>query len=76
MQSRVPLLRQLVSDSLYVIDERALAEAIVARAWVRATLPDSALRSARQESLIRSFRRDLSARSFRLTSVGPGHVRR
>ena len=32
MNSRVRVLRQLVSESLYVVDEAAVAEAIVVRA--------------------------------------------
>ncbi len=41
MTPRVRLLAQLISESLYVVDERAVADAMLARAAVRATVSDS-----------------------------------
>jgi hypothetical protein len=64
MSSRVRLLRALCEDGMYVIDERAIADAILARARVRALVPDVAF--AELGASVRSFRHDPSARSFRL----------
>jgi hypothetical protein len=73
VQDRVRVLKQLVRESMYVIDERTVGDAIVMRASVRAALPDSEFRSGRGEPVVRSFRRDRDARSFRLT--GTPHLR-
>jgi hypothetical protein len=62
---RTRLLRQLIEDSLYVVDERLVADAILLRSQARVTLPDVALRNDRGAS-IRSFRLEHDARSFRL----------
>jgi hypothetical protein len=64
MRSRVRLLRALYEDGMYVIDERSIADAILARAHVRATIPDVGF--AEHRTSVRSFRHDSSARSFRL----------
>lgn len=56
-----------MGDSMYVIDECVVAEAILMRSSVRAALPDSTFRSATHERPRRSFRRDRDARSFRLS---------
>lgn len=73
VQDRVRVLKQLVRESMYVIDERAIADAILARAAVRATLPVSTFRPEGRERSVRSFRRDRDARSFRLS--GTPHLR-
>jgi hypothetical protein len=73
MQDRVRVLKQLVRESLYVVDDTAVADAIVLRAMLRRTVPEPTFRSERRPSQVRSFRRDPGARSFRLSS-GP-HVR-
>ena len=65
MRSRVQLLRTLLREGMYHVDERAVAEAIVARAVVRATVPDVPFANSRRQ--VRSFRRDPGARSFHLT---------
>jgi hypothetical protein len=75
VQSRVTLLREMVRDSLYVMDERAVADAIFARALVRQAVAAPELRSERREPPVRSFRRTRDARSFRLTSGPVGHHR-
>lgn len=67
------MVKQLVCEAMYVVDERTVAEAVLMRASVRAALPESAFRSGSRERLVRSFRRDRGARSFRLT--GSSHVR-
>ena len=72
VQDRVRVLRQLVYESMYVIEQRTVADAIVMRASVRAALPDSGFRSGGRERVARSFRRDRDARSFRLTG-SPHH---
>jgi hypothetical protein len=62
---RTRVLRQLIEDSLYVVDERLVAEAILLRAQARANLPGLTLPNDRGAS-IRSFRLEHDARSFRL----------
>jgi hypothetical protein len=71
MNRRVRVLKQLVRESLYVVDERAAAEAILSRANARLIVADLAFRSDATAPRVRSFRRDPSARSFRLS-----HTRR
>jgi hypothetical protein len=68
MPTRLNLLADLIRDSHYVIDESAVAEAIVLRSLARRTLPDVAFRSeAAPVPRVRSFRCHRDARSFRLT---------
>jgi hypothetical protein len=59
-------LRQLISDGMYVVDEQAVAAAILARASVHATVAAASFKSDVTPPLVRSFRRDPGARSFRL----------
>ena len=59
-------LRQLINDGMYVVDETTIAEAIIARARVNATIAHNEFHSRMRPSAIRSFRRDPAARSFRL----------
>jgi hypothetical protein len=68
VDSRVRLLKQLVAESLYVVDEQSVADAIVARTRVRQTVAAPELRGVGRPRRLRSFRRTRSARSFRLTS--------
>ena len=78
MNPRVQVLKQLVSDGHYVVDEGAVAEAVVLRASARRMLPDVTFRSAPQGALqVRSFRPHRGARSFRLTRAArrPLHAR-
>jgi hypothetical protein len=56
---------------MYVVDERAIADAILLRARLRRAIPEPSFRSDRRGAAVRSFRRDRDARSFRL-SGGPG----
>ncbi len=66
MQSRITTLRELVYGSLYVVDERAVAGALVARAMIKYTVPQQQFRSEQRWAPVRSFRRERTARSFRL----------
>jgi hypothetical protein len=68
MRSRLRLLQQLIEDSIYVVDERAVADAVLARASVRARVAGPAFRSQPGYTAPRSFRRQRGVRSFRLTS--------
>jgi hypothetical protein len=64
---RVRVLKQLVRESLYVVDEQAVADAIISRANARLLVADLAFRSDAGAARVRSFRRDPTARSFRLS---------
>jgi hypothetical protein len=66
MNSHLRALKQLIDDGMYGVDDRAVAEAILARATVHATVPNVSFRSEPTAPLVRSFRRDPHARSFRL----------
>jgi len=70
MNNRLHVLRQLIAGGMYVVDEPAVAGAILARAHVRAAVAEPEFRSDRRMRGARSFRRDRDARSFRL-SGGP-----
>ncbi|MDX6719840.1 MAG: hypothetical protein QOJ63_2094 [Solirubrobacteraceae bacterium] len=68
MNARVAVLKQLVADSSYPVDEAAIAEAIVARSIARRLVPDLMSRfTAAPRPQVRSFRPHRGARSFRLT---------
>jgi hypothetical protein len=62
-------LRQLIDDSLYVIDPESVADAILSRARAKAAMPDVAFRNDRGARAVRSFRLEHAARSFRLSSA-------
>jgi hypothetical protein len=64
---RTRVLRQLIADSMYVVDEAGAADAILLRARARITLADVELRNDRGARAIRSFRLEHEARSFRLS---------
>jgi len=80
---QIDRLSRLVSDSLYPVDERAVAEAILARASIRqhvagiafrndARADERALEAARERvTSVRSFRPSTRARSFHLTDRRP-----
>jgi hypothetical protein len=69
MTARAKVLQQLIRESLYVIDEHLVADAIVLRMHAHQTLPELSLRSDARGPQIRSFRRHDDARSFRLTGA-------
>jgi hypothetical protein len=68
VRPRARVLRELIRDSLYVVDERAVAGAIVARAVTRQLVAEPTFRSDGRGPQARSFRRDPRARSFRLSN--------
>jgi hypothetical protein len=67
VRDRVQVLKQLVEESLYEVDELAVAEAVMARLIVRQSMPEVSFRSEDRGPQIRSFRRERSARSPRLS---------
>jgi hypothetical protein len=69
MESRVRVIKQVVRESLYEIDERAVADAIVLRALVKLTIAAQPFQSEHRGPSPRSFRRDPDARSFRLSGA-------
>jgi hypothetical protein len=73
VQARVQVLRKLLRESMYVVDEREVADAILLRALLRHTVPEPSFRSEHRGRHVRSFRRDRDARSFRLS--GNTHFR-
>jgi hypothetical protein len=74
---RAPLIRQLVLDSQYVIDEHLVAAAILARAAARRVLADASFRNdIRASSTVRSFRPSTHVRSFRPYVLRSGLDRR
>jgi hypothetical protein len=63
---RAQLLRQLVLDAQYVVDEELVAAAVVARVATRGSVPEVAFRNdVRAQDRVRSFRPSNRARSFR-----------
>jgi hypothetical protein len=65
---RVQEIRGLVANSQYVIDERLVAEAMIARAQLRRTVADASFRNdvrAASARVVRSFRPSKQIRSFR-----------
>ena len=66
MNARAALIKQLVDDGSYPIDEAAIADAIVARSRMRSLVPDIAFRLLPLKPPVRSFRHHSGARSFRL----------
>ena len=68
MNPRVKLLKELVDSELYVVDDLAVADAVLLRSMTRHMLPDVAFRgTARPQPVVRSFRPHRGAKSFRLT---------
>jgi hypothetical protein len=64
---RARIIQDLIADSLYAVDERMVADAVVARLMVRLTVSEPSFRSECRGPQARSFRRDPLARSFRLS---------
>jgi hypothetical protein len=62
---RAQLLRQLVLDSQYVVDEELVAAAIVARGTTRLLVAEAAFSNDIRGPRVRSFRPSKEARSFR-----------
>ncbi|MDQ3723317.1 MAG: hypothetical protein M3376_09695 [Actinomycetota bacterium] len=62
------LLKELVGDGLYVIDDRAVADAMLLRSMTRHMLPGVTFRGTPPpEPEVRSLRPHRGVRSFRLT---------
>ncbi len=68
---RAQLIRQLVLDSQYVIDEQIVAAAILARGIARSLVSEAAFRNDAREAQVRSFRPTREARSFRPCNLQP-----
>lgn len=68
---RAQLLRQLVLDSQYVIDEELVAAAILARGTTRSLVSEAAFRNDARGPQVRSFRPTKQARSFRPCNLQP-----
>jgi hypothetical protein len=78
MNPRAKVLKQLVDDGHYVIDDAAVAEAMMLRATALRMLPDVTFRSTpRNVAQVRSFRPHRGVRSFRLSRPErrPQHLR-
>jgi len=67
MTHRTQLLAKLIREGIYVVDEQAVAEAIVLRSVVCRSMPQITFRSD-VRSTVRSFRRAEHSRSFRLAN--------
>jgi hypothetical protein len=77
MNRRVKLLKELVSDGMYVVDDAAVADAVLLRSMTRHMLPDVAFRgSPRPAPEVRSFRPHRGVKSFRLTRAERRPVQR
>lgn len=70
MNPRVQVLKQLVADGHYAVDERAIADAMLLRSIAAHMLPELTFRCTAAEpargAKVRSFRPHRGARSFRL----------
>ena len=67
MNPRVKLLKELVRDELYVIDEAAVADAVMLRSMTRHMLPEVTFRGTpRPAPQVRSFRPHRGVKSFKL----------
>ena len=67
MHRQIQLLKELVSDAQYAVDERVVADAIIARALARKTVIGTTFRNDIRGPVpqVRSFRPTRKARSFR-----------
>jgi diguanylate cyclase (GGDEF)-like protein len=67
MQPRIRLLRELVSNSQYVVDEALIAETILARATTRRLLPHAVFRNDLSAAPVEAEREALLARMEAMT---------
>jgi hypothetical protein len=65
MQRRIRLLRELLRNSQYAVDEALVAHAIIARAMTRRLIPETVFRNDVRGPRVQSFRPSRHARSFR-----------
>ncbi len=73
---RAQLIRQLVLDSQYVIDEEVVAAAILARGVAHSLVCEATFRNDAREAHVRSFRPTKEARSFRPSNLQPAREAR
>ena len=73
LQRRIQLLRQLVLDSQYAVDDASVANAIVARIAARRLVSEATFRNDPRVSQVSSFRPSRQARSFRLCNPARSH---
>ncbi len=64
MNARVKVIRQLLAESRYVVDEAAVAEAMLLRASVRRAVPELDFRAGTSPR-VRSLHREDNALPFR-----------
>lgn len=64
MQRQIQLLRQLVLDSQYAVEEATVADAIIARATACRAVIGTAFRNDLRSPQVRSFRPSRQVRSF------------
>jgi hypothetical protein len=67
------VIREVVHKSLYVVDERVVADAIVLRAMAKQVIPEPCFRTELRGREVRSFRPNRDARSFRLCTSSRMH---
>ena len=65
-------LKQLILEGMYIVDERSVARAIVARAGARDAVARAGFHSDAAAASVATFRRYPPARAFRLTRGGGG----
>jgi hypothetical protein len=65
MRRHLQLLQQLIRDSQYDVDARAVADAILMRAMARSAVAGTTFRNDVRAHQVRSFRPSRKARSFR-----------
>jgi hypothetical protein len=68
---RAQLIRQLVLDAQYVIDEDVVAAAILARSAAHSLVCEATFRNDDRDAHVRSFRPTKQARSFRPCNLQP-----
>jgi hypothetical protein len=73
LQQRIQLLRQLVRDSQYAVDETTVANAIVARMAARRLVSEATFRNDPRVRQVSSFRPSREVRSFRLCNPARSH---
>lgn len=62
-------LRQLIADSIYLVEPERIAEAILLRARTRAAVPEVSFRNGDRDVRVRSFRLTNDVPSFHLTGL-------
>ena len=65
--NQIRVLRQLLAESMYVVDEALVADAILSRARAKRTVAEVMFRNDPRARSVKSFRLEHEARSFRLS---------